>query len=136
MKKFIIENKKISCIISIALVILFIVLAIMNLTSVERKSYQAMYDANKVMYDSYIDIADKYESYGYSSTAQSYYSKANKEKEDLDRYQDELSSLNLTLFLYGALALGSIVCFVLILKTKNNVDINSQTPTASQSEAQ
>ena len=136
MKKFIIENQKISCIISIALAILFIVLAIINLTSVERKSYQAMYDANKSMYDSYIDVAGKYESYGYSSKAQTYYSKANAEKEDLDRYQEKLSSLNVTLFLYGALALGSIVCFVFILKTKNSVNINNQAPTTSQSEEQ
>lgn len=119
MKDLILKNKKISCIISVALAILFFILAIANLTGVERTSYQAMYDANKSMYDSYIEVAEKYESYGYSSKAQSYYLKANSEKADLDRYQDKLSSLNIKLAIYAILAIGSATCFVLILKNKN-----------------
>lgn len=70
MKEFILKNKKICCIISAALAILFVVLAILNLTGTKRSAYQAMYDANKTMYDTYIDAADKYSEYGYSSKAQ------------------------------------------------------------------
>lgn len=117
MKEFILKNKKVSCIILVALAILFAVLAILNLTGTKREAYQSMYDANKTMYDTYIDVADKYSEYGYSAKAQNYYYKAQSEKDDMDKYQDELSSLNIELLAYGILTVASIVVLVLVLKT-------------------
>ena len=94
MKDFILKNKKIVCIVLGGISILFIILAIFNLTGTKRAAYKSMYDASNELYESYIDVAEKFERYGYSSKAQSYYSNAYELEDKLERYKSKMAGLN------------------------------------------
>ena len=126
MKEFVFKNKKIVCAGLIALAILFLILAISNLNSTERDAYQSMYDANNELYEAYIDAAEQYEGYGYSSKAQTYYSKAYALDDKLEKYKSELTSLNVQMGLYFVLAVGSFIGAVLLFKTKNDLDESAE----------
>lgn len=126
MKDFIFKNKKIVCIGLVAISIVFVILAISNLSSTERGAYKSMYDANNQLYEAYIDAAEQYEGYGYSSKAQTYYLKAYSLDEKLEKYKSELTSLNVQMGLYLVLAVGSFIGVVLLLKTKNNLNESAE----------
>lgn len=121
MKDFILKNKKIVCIGLVGISILFIILAVSNLSSTERGAYKSMYDANNELREAYIDAAEKSELYGYSSKSQLYYSKAYALDEKLEKYKSELTSLNIQMGLYLVLAVGSIIAVVLLFKIKSDL---------------
>lgn len=120
MKAFILKNKKILYIGLAVLSILFIILAVSNLSSTERGAYKSMYDANNELRETYIEAAEKYELYGYSSKSQLYYAQAYALDEKLERYESELTSLNIQMGLYLVLAVGSIIGVVLLFKIKSD----------------
>ena len=122
MKDFIFKNKKIVCIGLVAISIVFVILAISNLSSTERGAYKSMYDANNELRESYIDAAEKSELYGYSSKTQLYYLKAYALDEKLEKYKSELTSLNVQMGLYLVLAVGSLIGAVLLLKIKSDLN--------------
>ena len=126
MKEFIFKNKKIVCIGLVGISILFVILAISNLSSTERGAYKSMYDANNELYEAYIDAAEQYEGYGYSSKAQTYYSKAHSLDEKLEKYKSELTSLNVQMGLYLILAVGSFIGAALLFKTKNDLNESAE----------
>lgn len=121
MKDFILKNKKIVCIGLVGISILFIILAVFNLSSTERGAYKSMYDANNELREAYIDAAEKSELYGYSSKSQLYYSKAYALDEKIEKYKSELTSLNIQMGLYLVLAVGSIIGVVLLFKIKSDL---------------
>lgn len=123
MKEFIFKNKKIVCIVLAGLSILFLILIIANLSSTEREAYQAMYDANCELYDAYIDAAEKSNQYGHSSKAQTYYSKAYALDDKIERYEKELSSLNMQAALWAVFMVGSTIGAILLLKKKENSNL-------------
>lgn len=126
MKDFIFKNKKIVCIGLVGISILFVILAISNLSSTERGAYKSMYDANNELYEAYIDAAEQYEGYGYSSKSQTYYSKAHSIDEKLEKYKSELTSLNVQMGLYLVLAVGSFIGAVLLFKIKNDLNESAE----------
>ena len=121
MNDFIFKNKKIVCIGLVAISIVFVILAISNLSSTERGAYKSMYDANNELREAYIDAAEKSELYGYSSKSQLYYSKAYALDEKIEKYKSELTSLNIQMGLYLVLAVGSIIGVVLLFKIKSDL---------------
>lgn len=125
MKEFVFKNKKIVCLGLMALAILFLILAISNLNSTERDAYKSMYDANNELYEAYIDAAEQYEGYGYSSKAQTYYSKAYALDDKLEKYKAELTTLNIQLGLYLVLTAGAFISGVLLLKIKKDLNESS-----------
>ena len=106
---------------------IFIALAISNLNSTERDAYQAMYDANNELYEAYIDTADKYEQYGYSSKAETYRSKAYALDEKLEGYKSELTGLNVQMGIYVVLALASVAGAVCLFVKKVNLNLLTET---------
>ena len=120
MKDFILKNRKIVSVGLLVLSILFLILVISNLNSTEREAYQSMYDANNELYETYIDAAEKYEQYGYSSKAQSYYSEAYALDEKIERYKSELTSLNIKMGLYVVLSVVAIAGSIWLFKIKIN----------------
>ncbi len=126
MMEFILKNKKIVCIGLVGISILFIILAISNLSSTERGAYKSMYDANNELRKTYIDAAEKSELYGYSSKSQSYYSEAYALDEKLEKYKSELTSLNVQMGLYLVFAVGSFIGAVLLFKVKNDLNESSE----------
>lgn len=126
MKKFILKNKKIACAGLLVLSVLFLILAITNLSSTKRDAYQSMYDANNELYETYIDAAEKFEQYGYSSKSQSYYSKAYALDDKLERYKSELTSLNVQLGLYVILSVTAMVGTVYLFKIKANLNVSAE----------
>lgn len=123
MKDFIFKNKKIVCIGLAVISILFLILIIANLSSAEREAYQAMYDANCELYDAYIDTAEKFNQYGQSSKAQTCYSKAYELDDKIERYEKELSSLNMQAVLLAVFMVGSTIGAILLLKKKENSNL-------------
>ena len=105
-----------------AISIVFVILAVSNLSSTERGAYKSMYDANNELRESYIDAAEKSELYGYSSKSQLYYLKAYALDEKLEKYKSELTSLNVQMGLYLVLAVGSLIGAVLLLKIKSDLN--------------
>ena len=126
MKEFVLKNKKFVCAGLIVLSILFLILAISNLNSTERDAYKSMYDANNELYEAYIDAAEQYEGYGYSSKAQTYYLKAHALDEKIEKYKSELTTLNVQMGLYLVLSAGAVISGVLLFKTKNDLDESAE----------
>lgn len=122
MKEFIFKNKKIVCVGLVAVSILFLILAISNFNSTERGAYQSMYDANNELRETYIDAAEKFEQYGYSSKAQSYYSKAYALDDKLERYKSEITSLNMQMGLYVILSATATAGAIWLFKIKVNLN--------------
>ena len=122
MKEFVFKNKNIVCIGLVGISILFIILAISNLSSTERGAYKSMYDANNELRETYIDAAEKSEQYGYSSKSQLYFSEAYALDEKLEKYKSELTSLNVQMGIYLVLAVGSLIGAVLLFKIKNDLN--------------
>ena len=126
MKEFIFKNKKIVCVVLAGLSILFLVLIIANLSSVERQAYQAMYDSNCELYEAYIDAAEKSKQYGHSSKAQTYYSEAYALDDKIERYENELSSLNMQIAALAVFMVASAIGAVLLLKKKENLNFTKE----------
>lgn len=126
MKDFIIKNKKIVSVGLVVLSILFLILVISNLNSTKRGAYQSMYDANNELRETYIDAAEKFEEYGYSSKAQTYYSKAYALNDEIERYKSELTSLNVQVAIFALLAVASGITVVWLVKKKENVNSLNQ----------
>lgn len=137
MKEFIFKNKKIVCVVLAGLSILCLILIIANLSSVEREAYQAMYDSNCALYEAYIDAAEKSNQYGHSSKAQTYYSKAYALDDKIERYEKELSSLNVQIAALAVFMVASSIGAILLLKKKSNSDLieeNLETTSISSKE--
>ena len=126
MKEFIFKNKKIVCVGLVAVSILFLILAISNFNSTERGAYQSMYDANNELRETYIDAAEKFEQYGYSSKAQSYYSKAYALDDKLERYKSEITSLNMQMGLYVILSVTATAGAIWLFKIKVNLNESAE----------
>lgn len=126
MKEFIFKNKKIVCVGLVAVSILFLILAISNFNSTERGAYQSMYDANNELRETYIDAAEKFEQYGYSSKAQSYYSKAYALDDKLERYKSEITSLNMQMGLYVILSATATAGAIWLFKIKVNLNESAE----------
>lgn len=126
MKEFIFKNKKIVCVGLVAVSILFLILAISNFNSTELGAYQSMYDANNELRETYIDAAEKFEQYGYSSKAQSYYSKAYALDDKLERYKSEITSLNMQMGLYVILSATATAGAIWLFKIKVNLNESAE----------
>lgn len=126
MKGFVFKNKKILSVVLAALSILFLVLMIINLTSVERDAYQMLYDNSSVLYDTYREYADSFEGYGYSSKAEEFNSEANDNRIMMTKYENKLFILNMQVAVYAVFMVGSLVGIIIVLKTKKEAFINNQ----------
>lgn len=115
---FISKNRKLLSIALALLALIFVILAILNFTSDERKVYKVLYDGTEKMYSSYEDLAEKYEGYGYSSKANELSNSARDYKEKMDDYGGKLTTLNIGAAVYIILAVACIGAIVYLLKEK------------------